>query len=204
MSGLTNAKPQRSRLVFAIPVVVAALFMSVAYWGLWNSTEDLPSTLIGQQIPDFELPPVQGRKLGLSDENLIGEVSLVNVFASWCVSCKYEHPVFMALAASGELPIYGLNYKDRPEDVAEWLVEMGDPYTRIGADIDGRVSIEWGVYGVPETFVVGTDGRIAYKYIGPVTQEVLQDTIMPIVVALRTTVPAASAVSTPVVDSGEE
>ena len=201
---MTNSKTQRPRPVFAIPVVVAALLMGVSYWGLWNSTEDLPSTLIGRQVPDFDLPPVQGGKLGLSDENLRGEVSLVNVFASWCVSCRYEHPVFMALAASGEMPIYGLNYKDRPQDASEWLEEMGDPYTLIGADIDGRVAIDWGVYGVPETFVIGEDGTIAYKYIGPVTQEVLQETIMPLVRELRAAAPAASDVAISVVGSAEE
>ena len=183
---------RRPRLVFALPVLVALFLGGLFYWGLSNNTDDLPSTLIGKQVPDFDLPPVQGRMLGLSDEDLRGEVSLVNVFASWCVSCKYEHPVFMALEASGAVPIHGINYKDQPDDASEWLEEMGDPYTRTGADLDGRVGIDWGVYGVPETFVVGADGTIAYKHIGPVTQDVLNETIMPLVRKLQAEIPAAA------------
>src|SRR5690606_23774008 len=102
---------------------------------------------LDKQVPSFDLPPVQGRSLGLASSNLTGEVSLVNVFASWCVACRAEHPLFMELAASGAVPLHGLNYKDRPEDAARWLDRLGDPYTRTGADLDGRVAIEWGVYG---------------------------------------------------------
>ena len=121
-------------------------------------------------MPEFSLPPVQGRTLGLSSGDLRGEVSLVNVFASWCLACREEHPVFMQLAASGTVPLHGLDYKDRPDDAARWLDTMGDPYTRTGADMYGRVAIDWGVYGVPETFVVSADGRIAYKHIGAVSR----------------------------------
>src|SRR5690606_16548335 len=116
---------------------------------------NLPSTLISKPVPDFALPPVKGRTLGLSSTDLKGEVSLVNVFASWCVACRAEHPLFMKLAAQGTVPLHGLNYKDQPDDAAKWLDSLGDPYTRTGADISGRVAIDWGVYGVPETFVIG-------------------------------------------------
>lgn len=153
--------------------------------GLRRDPRLLPSALIGKPVPEFSLAPVQGRALGLSSANLRGDVSLVNVFASWCVECRKEHPVFMQLKEQGSVPLHGLNYKDRPEDAAEWLDGMGDPYTRTGADRSGRVAIEWGVYGVPETFVVGRDGIIAYKHIGAVTQQVLQETILPLVVRLR-------------------
>ena len=183
---------RRLHLAFALPIIVALLLGSLFYWGLSNSTDDLPSTLIGKQVPDFDLPPVQGRTLGLSDDSLRGEVSLVNVFASWCVACREEHPLFMALKASGAVPLHGLNYKDRPQDAAEWLDTLGDPYTRTGADLDGRVAIDWGVYGVPETFVVGADGTIAYKHVGPVTPDVLNETIMPLVQELRAANSAAS------------
>jgi cytochrome c biogenesis protein CcmG/thiol:disulfide interchange protein DsbE len=121
----------------------------------------------------------------LSSENLVGEVSLVNVFASWCVACREEHPFFMRLSRDKTVPIHGLNYKDRPDDAAQWLNTMGDPYTRTGADLNGRVAIDWGVYGVPETFVVGADGIIAYKHIGAVTQKALDETILPLVERLR-------------------
>ncbi len=174
----------RNLLVF-LPLALAALLTVVLAWGLTRDPSALPSTLIGKAVPDFALPPVKGRTLGLSSADLKGEVSLVNVFASWCVACREEHPLFMALAAQGTVPLHGLNYKDQPDDAAKWLDSLGDPYTRTGADISGRVAIDWGVYGVPETFVVGADGRIAYKHIGPVNEEVLNRTILPLVEELR-------------------
>ena len=141
--------------------------------------------MIGKPVPTFSLPPVQGRALGLSSTDLKGQVSLVNVFASWCVACRAEHPLFMQLAANKVVPINGLNYKDAPEDAAEWLDTLGDPYARTGADRDGRVAIDWGVTGVPETFVVDAKGIVAYKQIGPVTQQTLDETILPLVARLR-------------------
>ncbi|MEQ9190965.1 MAG: DsbE family thiol:disulfide interchange protein [Alphaproteobacteria bacterium] len=174
------------RRVFLIPI---ALFMGLAVvlgWGLmWGDPSVIPSALIDKPVPDFTLPPVQGRTLGLSGTDLRGEVSLVNVFASWCTACRAEHPVFMKVREEGAVPIHGLNYKDQPADAAAWLDTLGDPYTRTGADLDGRVAIDWGVYGVPETFVIGADGLIAYKHIGAVTPEVLKETIMPLVERLR-------------------
>jgi cytochrome c biogenesis protein CcmG/thiol:disulfide interchange protein DsbE len=128
---------------------------------------------------------VPGREHGLSSRDLQGEVTLVNVFASWCVACRDEHPLLLTLEREGVLPIHGLNYKDTPDAAIAWLNALGDPYTRIGADLDGRVGIDWGVYGVPETFVVDQDGRIAYKHIGPVTPRVLDEVILPLVRALR-------------------
>lgn len=178
------AGTRRSFLVF-LPLVVAAMLAVVLAWGLTRDPSDLPSMLIGKTVPDFDLPPVQGRLLGLSSGDLKGEVSLVNVFASWCVACRAEHPLFMQLAGQGTVPLHGLNYKDQPDDAEKWLDSLGDPYTRTGADISGRVAIDWGVYGVPETFVVDADGRIAYKHIGPVNEKVLAETILPLVEKLR-------------------
>jgi len=175
---------RRNLLVF-LPLALAAMLAVVLAWGLTRDPGALPSTLIGKPVPDFVLPPVQGRTLGLSSTDLKGEVSLVNVFASWCVACREEHPLFMKLAAQGTVPLHGLNYKDQPDDAAQWLNSLGDPYTRTGADISGRVAIDWGVYGVPETFVIGADGRVAYKHIGPVNEEVLGRTILPLVEKLR-------------------
>ncbi|MGH6894850.1 MAG: DsbE family thiol:disulfide interchange protein, partial [Dongiaceae bacterium] len=111
--------------------------------------------------------------------------SLVNVFASWCVACRYEHPIFLRLKQTGVVPIHGIDYKDKPEDAAAWLDELGDPYVRTGADLDGRVGIDWGVAGVPETFIIDSEGRVAYKQIGPITQEALDDTILPLIDRLR-------------------
>lgn len=178
--------PMRRRNVLAfLPLTVAAMLAVVLAWGLTRDPGNLPSTLIGKSVPGFALPPVRGRTLGLSSTDLKGEVSLVNVFASWCVACREEHPLFMTLAAQGTVPLHGLNYKDQPDDAAKWLDSLGDPYTRTGADISGRVAIDWGVYGVPETFVIGADGRIAYKHIGPVSEEALNGTILPLVEELR-------------------
>ena len=168
-----------------IPIVVFVGLLSAIAWGLTRNARDIPSALIGKPVPEFALSPVQGRTRGLASTDLRGDVSLVNVFASWCTACRAEHPLLMRLARSGAVPIHGLNYKDRPADAAEWLDALGDPYTRTGADLDGRVGIEWGVYGVPETFVVSADGTIAYKHIGPVTPEALNETILPLVERLR-------------------
>jgi cytochrome c biogenesis protein CcmG/thiol:disulfide interchange protein DsbE len=161
-----------------------ALAVALA-WGLTRNPRELPSALIGKPVPDFALPPVQGRTLGLASADLEGEVSLVNVFASWCTACREEHPLFMRLRAEGVVPLHGLNYRDQPEDTAHWLDILGDPYTRTGADRNGRVAIDWGVYGVPETFVIRPDGRIAYKHIGAVTEQALRETILPLVERLR-------------------
>lgn len=181
-----STAPMRRRNVLAfLPLAVTAMLGVVLAWGLTRDPSNLPSTLISKPVPDFALPPVKGRTLGLSSTDLKGEVSLVNVFASWCVACRAEHPLFMKLAAQGTVPLHGLNYKDRPDDAAKWLDSLGDPYTRTGADISGRVAIDWGVYGVPETFVIGADGRVAYKHIGPVSEEALTGTILPLVEELR-------------------
>ena len=175
----------RRRLIYAAPALgfvgIAALFAS----RLGVDPSRVPSNLIGKPVPVFSLPPVEGRALGLSSADLHGEVSLVNVFASWCVACREEHPLLLRLKKDGSVPIHGLDYEDKPENAARWLNTMGDPYIRTGADRDGRVAIDWGVYGVPETFVVGADGIIAYKYIGPLTEKALKETILPLVARLR-------------------
>ena len=174
-----------SRFAALVPLVV---FMAVVIFlaiGLTLNPREIPSPLIGKPVPEFSLPPVKGRTLGLSSADLKGEVSLVNVFASWCVACRAEHPLFMELKEKGVVPIHGLNYKDRPADAEQWLNELGDPYTRTGADIDGRVAIDWGVYGVPETFVIDRTGRIAHKVIGPLTPQLLQDKVLPLIRELR-------------------
>ncbi len=173
------------RILYLLPLLTFIGLAIALVLGLTHSPGRIPSALIGKPVPEFALPPVKGRTLGLASSDLSGEVSLVNVFASWCVACREEHPVFMQLRAEGVVPIHGLNYKDQPDDAARWLNTMGDPYRRTGADISGRVAIDWGVYGVPETFVITKDGRIAYKHIGAVTPEALDHAILPLVRRLR-------------------
>ena len=178
------AAPRRLWL-YLLPIAVFGCIGVLLYLGLYRDPTLVPSPLIGKPVPEFELGPVQGRTLGLSSEDLKGEVTLVNVFASWCVACRDEHPLFLALVREGVITIHGLNYKDTPADADAWLDALGDPYTRIGADLDGRVGLDWGVYGVPETFVVDGNGHIAYKHIGPVTPRVLDEIILPLVRGLR-------------------
>ena len=175
----------RRRLMFIVPAVAFAGLAVLFRTGLNQDPSIVPSALIGKPVPTFSLPPVKGHKLGLSSADLKGSVSLVNVFASWCVACREEHPLWMRLKEKGIVPIYGIDYKDKPDDAERWLDTMGDPYTRTGADVDGRVAINWGVYGVPETYVVDRQGRIAFKQIGPVNARILDKTILPLIARLR-------------------
>ena len=182
---VARAVPPFRRAAWLTPLLVfagVAVFLGI---GLTLNPREIPSPLIGKPVPEFVLPPVQGRMLGLSSVDLKGDVSLVNVFASWCVACREEHPIFMQLQRERFVPIHGLNYKDRPEDAARWLDALGDPYTRTGADRNGRVAIDWGVYGVPETFVIDRNGRIAYKHIGAITPKVLEEKLRPLIARLR-------------------
>lgn len=181
----TDGVTRRGRILVMLPMGVFLALAVVLGWGLGRNAQVIPSALIGKPVPEFSLPAVQGRSLGLSNADLHGEVSLVNVFASWCTACREEHPVFMELRRNDAVPIHGINYKDRPQDAAKWLNAMGDPYTRTGADLDGRVSIDWGVYGVPETYVIDKQGLIAFKHVGALTPEVYRDKIAPVIAELR-------------------
>ncbi len=175
----------RLRPIFLLPAAILVVFAIAFAFSLGRDPATIPSVLIGKPVPVFSLPPVQGRSLGLSNGDLGGQVSLVNVFASWCVACREEHPLLMRLRQDGIVPVHGLDYKDKPEDAARWLAAMGDPYNRAGADLDGRVAIDWGVYGVPETFIVDRQGRIAFKQIGPISPQALEHTILPLIARLR-------------------
>ena len=185
LAGAAGTVAPRRLWPYLLPVAIFAGIGVLLYAGLYRDPTLVPSPLVGKPVPVFELGPVKGRERGLSSRDLRGEVALVNVFASWCVACRDEHPLLMALEREGVLPIHGLNYKDAPADAAAWLDAFGDPYTRIGADPDGRVGLDWGVYGVPETFVVDRNGRIAYKHVGPVTPRVLDEVVLPLVRELR-------------------
>jgi cytochrome c biogenesis protein CcmG/thiol:disulfide interchange protein DsbE len=173
------------RYAVYLPLAVFLGLVVLFAYGLTRDASKLPSMLIGKEVPEFSLPAVEGRQLGLSASDLKGEVSLLNVFASWCTECRREHPLFMRLQAANLVPVHGLNYKDKPEDARNWLDELSDPYTRTGADLDGRVGIEFGVYGVPETFVVDKDGVIVHKHIGALSERALKETILPLIEKLR-------------------
>jgi len=184
-SHVSAANERRAgRFRYFLPIATFVVLALVFGWALNRDPREIPSVLVGKPVPQFSLPAVEGRALGLSSADLKGEVSVVNVFASWCVACREEHPLFLRMKTEGIVPIHGLNYKDQSDNAARWLNTLGDPYTRTGADISGRVGIDWGVYGVPETFVITKDGRIAHKHIGPLTPKDLEDTILPLITRL--------------------
>ena len=180
-----DALAPRRRWFHFWPLAVFVLIGAFLAIGLTRDPRLVPSPLIGKSVPQFRLAPVQGRTLGLASEDLRSEPAVVNVFASWCAACRDEHPLWMELARQRALPIHGLNYKDAPADAARWLAELGDPYTRTGADRDGRVGIDWGVYGVPETFVVDRHGVIRDKIIGAITRKTVDERLLPLVRRLR-------------------
>ena len=163
------------RLQYLIPVAVVLLLAGVfgAYLmeiGRGKDIAALPSALIEKQAPTFALPAIDGDGPGFATADLAGKVALVNVWASWCPPCRAEQPVLMRLKAEG-VPIYGINYKDKAADARAMLAELGNPFAKIGADSTGRVAIDWGVYGYPETFVVDRTGRVRYRHVGPIMPE---------------------------------
>ncbi len=180
---VTGEKSNRSRrLLFLLPLLVflalAAVFLMQLFSG--RDTSLVPSALIGRDAPQTDLPPLEGMSLlGLSSNAFAGKITLVNVWGSWCLPCRQEHPLLMQLARDERFVIAGLNYKDKPENARRFLGDLGNPYDAIGVDQNGRAAIDWGVYGVPETFLVGPEGRIRYKHVGPFTPESVQNDLMP-------------------------
>lgn len=159
-------------------LVLSGLFLAQLMSG--RDTSTIPSALIGQAAPPTDLPPLEGAGVpGLNNAGLEGEVTLVNVWASWCAPCRQEHPLLMQLAGDDRFRIVGLNYKDDPANARRFLGELGSPYDAIGVDAKGRTAINWGVYGVPETFLVGRDGTILWKHVGPFTPESVEGELMP-------------------------
>lgn len=162
--------------------LVLAVFLAA---GLGLNPREVPSPLIDKAAPAFRLPQLQDPGKTLGTEDLKGKVWILNVWASWCVACLEEHPVLVDFSKQNALPIYGLNYKDRREDALRWLGKHGNPYALSIADSDGRVGIDYGVYGVPETYVIYRNGFIRYKRIGPVTVKILQEKILPLIRQLQ-------------------
>ncbi len=185
------------KLKFLAPVLLFAGVATALGVGLTIKPGDLPSVMINKQVPEFDLPPLLGRQRGLASSDLTGEVRLVNFFASWCLACRIEHPLLNRINSDGIVPVYGINYKDKPEDAKAWLDRLGDPYRRAGEDFPGRVGIEWGVYGLPETFIVDRQSRIVYRHIGAISWADLEDCILPVVERLRASEPAATSIRLP-------
>ncbi|MGE7369579.1 DsbE family thiol:disulfide interchange protein [Neorhizobium sp. NPDC001467] len=169
-----------------IPLAVFAGFAAVAGKMLYDQDVNgrdvsaIPSALIGQSAPTLSLPPLQGSNLpALTEDAVRGKLTLVNVFASWCVPCRQEHPILKSLAEDGRLNIVGINYKDRNDNALRFLGELGNPYRAIGVDPAGKAAIDWGVYGIPESYLVGADGTILYKKVGPFDSQSLTNGLLP-------------------------
>jgi cytochrome c biogenesis protein CcmG, thiol:disulfide interchange protein DsbE len=162
-----------------IPLAVFVVLVGFLLVGLWRDPREVPSPLIGKPAPAFVLAQLREPAKTLGPTDLKGQVWLLNVWASWCVSCRDEHPLLVELGRAKIVPIVGLNYKDEPAAGLRWLAENGDPYNVSVVDRDGRVGIDWGVYGVPETFIVKGDGAVAFKLIGPMTAETLAQVVRP-------------------------
>jgi cytochrome c biogenesis protein CcmG/thiol:disulfide interchange protein DsbE len=172
---------------FLIPVALFAIIALFLMRGLDRDPSKLPSPLIGKQAPAFTLPVLGENDRNWSPEALRGEVWLLNVWGSWCAACQVEHPLFNQMARANALPIVGMAWKDKPEASSAWLQRFGNPYSVVISDVNGRAGIDWGVYGAPETFLVDKQGKVRFKHVGPITPELLQSTLMPLIRKLQGT-----------------
>jgi cytochrome c biogenesis protein CcmG/thiol:disulfide interchange protein DsbE len=171
-----KGEPQRARLwIVLIPIVVFAALAALFWKGLSGEPSKIPSALIGKPVPEFTLAAVPGLTVpGFTTADLRqGKVTVVNVWASWCAPCRIEHPLLLELAKRSDITLVGINYKDAPENAARFLGTLGQPFAAVGMDADGRTAVDWGVYGVPETFVIDGQGIIRYKHIGPLSPEAI-------------------------------
>ncbi len=173
-----------NRLLFILPVVIFAIVIAAFGYGLTRDPSKLPSMLIDRPLPPLDLPPLTAGQPGLQTAALTGEPALLNVFASWCMPCRVEHPVLLDLKAKG-VAVYGLDWKEPAADGAKWIAELGDPYRVIGNDESGRAGIELGVTGVPETFVIDKKGRVRYKHVGPISPQDYDEKLAPLLAKLR-------------------
>ncbi len=181
----TEAAPQRRSWLMVLPLIVFFALAALFWFRLGDGDPSrIPSALIGRPAPQTPLPPLQGllnngaQVPGLDPASFKGKVTVVNVWASWCVPCHDEAPLLTALAKDTRFQMIGINYKDAPDNARRFLGRYGNPFASVGVDGNGRAAIEWGVYGVPETFVIGRDGKIAYKLVGPITPDNINSALM--------------------------
>ena len=170
---------------FILPLVLFLVLVVFLAIGLTRDPHEIPSPLVDKTAPAFVLPQLTDPQQRFKSEEMRGKVWLLNAWASWCVPCQEEHPALLQLSRSGVVPVYGLNYKDVRQNALAWLDELGDPYKLIVSDTDGRVAIDYGIYGVPETFLIDRNGVIRYKQTGPITAEILDKKIIPLVKELQ-------------------
>jgi cytochrome c biogenesis protein CcmG, thiol:disulfide interchange protein DsbE len=178
---MAETQPKRMNKLAFLPLILFAALATVFGYQLTSgkNTSELPSALIGKAAPATTLPPLDPTLPGVSSASFQDRVTVLNVFASWCVPCREEHPSLMELAKDKRFTLSGLNYKDKPDQALRFLGELGNPYTEIGADISGRAGIDWGVYGVPETYVIGKDGTIRFKFVGPLGPDTMKSVLLP-------------------------
>lgn len=169
---------------FAIPLIIFVVIAGFLYSGLGRDPTYVPSPLIDKPAPAFSLPTLSDPASNFSPDQMAGKVWLFNIWGTWCVACRVEHPVLVELARSGVVEIVGLNYKDEDQKAREWLEQLGDPYVTTAVDKDGRIGIDWGFYGAPETFVIDKKGLVRHKHVGPVAAQDLNGTILPLVADL--------------------
>jgi cytochrome c biogenesis protein CcmG/thiol:disulfide interchange protein DsbE len=170
---------------FTIPLAVFVVILAFLFVGLGLNPREVPSPLIGKPAPAFQLAQLHAPDRAFTHTDMLGQVWLLNVWASWCISCRDEHPLLVQLAKAKTVPLVGLNYKDKPDEAKAWLKQFGDPYQLSISDLQGRVGIDYGVYGVPETFVIDRAGVIRHKHIGPITPDALEKKILPLVKELQ-------------------
>ncbi|MCU7928789.1 MAG: DsbE family thiol:disulfide interchange protein [Candidatus Thiodiazotropha sp. (ex Dulcina madagascariensis)] len=172
-------------LRYSIPLLIFAVIAAFLYKGLGMNPREIPSPLIGKSVPEFSLPTVENAETMVKSENLLGKVYLLNVWATWCVSCRAEHETLVHLSRSGKVEIVGLNWKDDRDKALAWLKRLGDPYIINIFDQKGRTAIDLGVYGAPETFLVDSKGVIHYKHAGPISMELFNKTLLPMIEDLK-------------------
>jgi cytochrome c biogenesis protein CcmG/thiol:disulfide interchange protein DsbE len=170
---------------YLAPLIIVAIMIPVFIVGLKLDPTEVPSPLVNKQAPQFELPRLKDPNRTVGSADYEGHMTLVNVWATWCVGCRQEHDYLLRLASEIDIPIYGLNWRDRRDEALVWLQQLGDPYVASAYDEDGRVGIDWGVYGAPETFLISQDGTVLYKHISPLTEEVWQEEFLPRVLAAK-------------------
>lgn len=164
---------------YLLPFVAALILIPIMILGLRSDPSVLPSQYIGKPAPEFNLPTLRDPDKTISNEDLKGQISLVNIWATWCVGCRAEHQFLMALSREKTIPIYAINWRDNRPDALRWLEALGDPYVASGFDGEGRVGIDWGAYGAPETFLVNADGHVVYRFTGPLSRALWNQEFVP-------------------------
>jgi len=164
---------------YLLPLIAALVLIPIMILGLRSDPSELPSQYLGKPAPEFKLPMLKDPTQTVSTEDLRGQISLVNIWATWCAGCRAEHQFLMQLSKEQSIPIYAINWRDNREDALQWLAQLGDPYVASGFDGDGRVGIDWGAYGAPETFLLDADGYVVYRFTGPLNRALWEQEFVP-------------------------